>query len=71
LRTSRVSSFFQHLERRLAECPYVGGLAYSVADITALVAVDFDGWLKLTLPPECVHARSWHVDVSQRPSARA
>ena len=68
---SRVASFFQHLERRLAECPYVGGLAYSVADITALVTVDFAGWLKLMLPPECVHARSWHADVSQRPSARA
>ena len=66
---SRVSSFFQHLEQRLAECPYVGGLAYSVADITALVTVDFAGWLKLTLPSDCVHARSWHADVSQRPSA--
>ena len=67
----RVASFFQHLEQRLAEFPYIGGLAYSVADITALVAVDFAGWLKLTLPPECVHARSWHADVSRRPSARA
>ena len=68
---SRVARFFQHLEQRLAEHPYVGGPAYSVADITALVTVDFAGWLKLTLPPECVHARSWHADVSRRPSARA
>jgi glutathione S-transferase len=66
---SRVSSFFLQLEQRLAESPYVGGLAYSVADITALVTVDFAGWLKLTLPSDCVHARSWHADVSQRPSA--
>jgi glutathione S-transferase len=49
----------------------VRGFAYGVADITALVTVDFAGWLKLTLPPECVHARSWYADVGQRPSARA
>ena len=40
---SRVASFFQHLERRLAECPYVGGLAYSVADITARAMTEFGG----------------------------
>jgi glutathione S-transferase len=68
---SRVARFFQQLEQRLAAYPYVGGPAYSVADITALVTVDVAGWLKLTLPPDCVHARSWHADVSQRPSARA
>ena len=67
----RVVRFFQQLEERLAESPYVGGLAYSVADITALVTVDFAGWLKLMLPPDCVHARSWHADVSRRPSAAA
>jgi glutathione S-transferase len=55
----------------LAESPWVGGPAYSVADITALVAVDFAGWLKLELPPECVHARAWHADASRRPSALA
>src|SRR3954464_10006178 len=68
---SRVQRFFQLLDQRLAESPWVGGPAYSVADITALVAVDFAGWLKLELPPECVHARAWHADASRRPSALA
>ena len=67
----RVQRFFQLLDRRLAESPWVGGPAYSVADITALVAVDFAGWLKLELPPECAHARAWHADASRRPSALA
>jgi len=67
----RVQRFFQLLEQRLAESPWVGGPAYSVADITALVAVDFAGWLKLELPPACVHARAWHADASRRPSALA
>src|SRR3954453_10681697 len=42
---SRVQRFFQLLEQRLAESPWVGGPAYSVADITPLATVDFAGWL--------------------------
>jgi glutathione S-transferase len=68
---SRVLRFFRLLDQRLAASPWVGGPAYSVADITALVAVDFAGWLKLELPPDCVHARGWHADASRRPSALA
>ena len=68
---SRVQHFFRLLDRRLAESPWVGGPAYSVADITALVAVDFAGWLKLALPPDCVHARGWHADAGRRPSSLA
>jgi glutathione S-transferase len=68
---SRVLRFFRLLDQRLAESPWIGGPAYSVADITALVAVDFAGWLKLELPPDCVHARGWHADAGRRPSALA
>jgi glutathione S-transferase len=68
---ARVLRFMRLLDRRLAESPWVGGPGYSVADITALVAVDFAGWLKLELPPDCVHARAWHADASRRPSALA
>jgi glutathione S-transferase len=68
---SRVLSFFGLLEERLARSPYVGGARYSIADITALVTVDFAGWIKLALPESCVHARRWHAAVRQRPSAAA
>jgi glutathione S-transferase len=68
---ARVLRFMRLLDRRLAESPWVGGPGYSVADITALVAVDFAGWLRLELPPDCVHARRWYADASQRPSAMA
>jgi glutathione S-transferase len=68
---ARVLRFVRLLDQHLAESPWVGGPAYSIADITALVAFDFAGWLKLELPPDCIHARRWHADASRRPSATA
>lgn len=68
---ARVQHFFRTLEARLTESPYLAGERYSVADITALVAVDFAGWSKLSLPEDCPAARRWHAEVSARPSASA
>jgi glutathione S-transferase len=67
----RIAAFFSWLDARLAESPFVAGPSYSVADITALVSVDFAGWLKLRLPEGCVHAKRWYEEVSARPSAGA
>ena len=68
---SRVESFFRVLDERLAETPFLAGAGYTVADITALVAVDFAGWIKLTLPDELTNARRWYEAVAARPSAKA
>ena len=43
----------------------------TVADITAMVAVDFMRVSKLTVPDDLVHVRRWHDAVSARPSAKA
>ncbi len=68
---ARVERFFAALDRQLAHGPFVTGERYTIADITAQVAVDFAGWIKMTLPPECHRAADWHHRVSQRPSAAA
>lgn len=68
---SRVEAFFRVLDERLAETPFLAGAEYSVADITALVTVDFAGWIKLVLPDELTHARRWYEAVAARPSAKA
>jgi glutathione S-transferase len=68
---SRVQRFFRLLEEQLAASPYVAGPAFSIADITALVTIDFAGWAKLALPEECAHAHRWHAIVSARPSTAA
>ena len=68
----RIQRFFELLDERCSDSPFVGGDTYSVADITALISVDFAaGALKITLPDNLAHAKRWHEVVSARPSAKA
>lgn len=67
----RVTEFLYLLDRELAGRAFVAGNHYSVADITALVAVDFMKPAKLAVPEELAHLRRWHVEVTARPSAKA
>jgi glutathione S-transferase len=55
----------------LAQSEFVAGRRYSVADITALVTVDFASRAKLPVPDNHSHLRRWHAQVSARPSAKA
>ena len=67
----RVFEFLRLLDRELAGRPYLAGENFTVADITALVAVDFMKVSKLAVPPELGQVRRWHEQVSARPSAKA
>jgi glutathione S-transferase len=67
----RVSHFFERIDARLAQTEFVAGARYTVADITALVTVDFAASAKLPMPESCTHLRRWHAQVSARPSAKA
>jgi glutathione S-transferase len=67
----RVFDFLRTLDAELAGQPYLAGDAFSVADITALAAVDFMKVGKLSVPDELAHVRRWHAAVSARPSAAA
>ncbi len=68
---ARVERFFRELDAQLAGRPFVAGERYTIADITAQVAVDFAGWIKMSLPAELRHAADWYERVSARPSAAA
>jgi glutathione S-transferase len=68
---ARVGNFFRTLDARLAGHKFVGGETFSIADITAVVSVDFARWIRLTVPDECSHLRRWHAEVSARSSAKA
>ena len=67
----RVAQFFRRLDGQLADQPFVAGATFSIADISALVLVDFAKWIKLAIPDELTHLRRWYADVSSRPSAAA
>jgi len=67
----RVLDFLRFLDGELANRAFVAGSDYSVADITALAAVDFMRVSKLAVPDDLVHVRRWHEAVSARPSAAA
>jgi len=67
----RVTQFLQFLDGELKTRAYVAGAAYTVADITAMIAVDFMRVSKLAVPDDLVHVRRWHDAVSARPSAKA
>jgi len=68
---ARTQKFFKLMDARLADREFVAGDRYTIADITTLVAVDFAGWIKLTIPDDCPHLRRWHAAVAARPSAKA
>jgi glutathione S-transferase len=68
---TRVARFFEKLDAALTDREFVAGDRYSIADISALVLVDFAGWIKLTIPDACANLRRWHQTISARPSASA
>jgi glutathione S-transferase len=66
----RIAWFHEFLETRLGDSDYVGGDTYSVADITALIAIDFAARQKVGIPETYTHLKRWYDQVSARPSAK-
>ena len=59
------------LDGELAARPFIAGERYTVADITALGAVDFGRVVDIRIAPSQKNLARWHESVSSRPSARA
>jgi glutathione S-transferase len=59
------------LDGELAGRPFVAGEGYTIADITALVAIDFGRVVGIRVAPEQKSLARWHEAVSARPSAQA
>jgi glutathione S-transferase len=62
---------FGLLDGFLAERKFIAGERYTIADITALVAIDFARLIKLRVAPEQKNLARWYEAVSSRPSAKA
>ena len=63
--------FMRILDRELANREFVAGDAYSVADITGLVALDFLKPARIAIPEELANVLRWHQSIKSRPSAAA
>lgn len=67
----KVQGALAMLDAHLAATPFIAGDAYSIADITALVAIDFMKPAKLEKPTGFANVMRWYADVAARPSATA
>jgi glutathione S-transferase len=62
----------ERVDRELNGQQFVAGDRFSIADITALVAIDIGGRLAdIKIAPELAYLTRWHELVSSRPSAQA
>jgi glutathione S-transferase len=59
------------LDEVLADRPFVAGERYTIADITALVGIDFGRIVSIRIAPEQKNLQRWYEAVSARPSAKA
>lgn len=63
---------FDFFEHELGQRPYIAGERFTVADITALCAIDFGKVAQLRIKPEThPNLAAWHARVSARPSSKA
>jgi len=63
----RIRHFFDLLDARLGDSEFVACDRFTIADITAVVAVDFAGRVKEAVPEAAANLRAWHDRVSARP----
>jgi glutathione S-transferase len=60
------------LDKQLSDREFIAVPRYTIADITAQVAIDFGTQMAgLSLDPEFANLGRWHKSVSSRPSASA
>jgi glutathione S-transferase len=59
------------LDTELGNRRFIAGDKFSIADITAMVGVDFGRISKIAIQPDQKNLARWHAEVSGRPSAKA
>jgi len=67
----QVGQFFRRIDEQLNDNEFIAGDHYSIADISAMVVVDFAAWIKILMPEDASQLRRWYESVSSRPSAVA
>ena len=65
---ARLQQFLVTLDGRLGERPFVGGERFSIADITAVVAVDFARVVRVRPGEQHPHVLRWRAAMAARPA---
>jgi len=68
---ARLPLFWGALEQRLEGREFIATDDFSIADISALVCIDFSAWVKMAPGDDHPNIKRWHAAVSARPSAKA
>ena len=68
---TRAINFARFLDSELAARSFLAGDAFSIADITAMVAADFARPARIAFPEDLAHFARWRAAVAARPSASA
>lgn len=63
------SKFMHMLDKHLAHSEFIAGDTFSIADITALITIDFARVIKLRRGEDQHNLNRWYEEVSARPSA--
>ena len=66
---TRAEMFFDRLDARLESNDYLAGGSFTIADISAFVAIEFAGWMKLEIG-ERANLQRWYELISARPSSK-
>ena len=67
-----VNGYYKGMDKALADSRMIAGDRYSIADITAMVTIDFAETLVNLKPDENLsHLARWRAEVAERPSATA
>lgn len=66
-----VKKFLAFLNTHLASSQYIAGDSFSIADITALISIDFNRVNNIRIEDDQENLKRWYANVSSRPSAKA
>ena len=61
----------EYLDAELADREFIAGERYTIADITALVALDFTKPARIEIADDLVNLHRWYKSIKARPSSAA
>jgi glutathione S-transferase len=61
----RLASYFDVMDEYLTGRKYIVGDSLTMADIDALVVIDFSAWVKAVIPDHCRNVQDWYQRTAQ------